>query len=653
MTTLHLLLAAFLVSACGGDDDDPAPGADAAPGDAGPVDAASDAEVTDGVVLLWDAPAGELDAFPDDSFTRDDPGARTGLRVELTAERVPLVAESPPLFRQMFETMTALDGFGLTAGLYLRFDADLDPATLAGEVHLVCETAGGPAAWPFEHRLVDEAEDVVGQTLVVEPIRPLPPATRCLFALSDGARGADGRAVVGSAAMRAALAGRGDDRVGPRMAAAGDTLVALGAIGAASEVVGAVVFTTQSVHEDALAIAADVAGHAVVARPETSCTSETTWVRCEGSYPSVDYRGPDGVIAEEQPPETPATYDVRFTAWLPLERPGPFGGDALPTVVFGHGLGGDRGQAEALADVAAPMGIATIAIDALSHGDHPTATQDVDLLRILDFFGIDVDAQTFLPLVMRDHFRQSTYDKLQLLRLLEGGLDLDGDEAADLDPARLAYLGVSLGGIMGPELLALAPALQVGVLIVPGGRVGSIVSDGEMFSILIDAMRPEGTTDGDLERFFPILQTILDRGDAAVWATGLLDAPDARPPGLPPSAPHLLLGMVIDDDTVPNVSTRALARAYGIPLVPPVLQPIPPLETTAAAPVFGNGEGGRTVGLFQFDRIVDDEGRVVTATHSNVGDSTVGLECWSRFLRGWLEDGVPVIVDPYAELGVP
>jgi len=649
-----LLIAAALAAAgCGGDDDDGAPARDAGADAAPEPDAGIDAAAPDGVVLMWDAPGGALDAFPDDSFTRDDPGARTGLRVELTAERVAAVAAAPAQFREMFESMSALDGFGLVAALYLRFDGDVEPSSLEGEVHLVCEPAGGPAAWPIEHHLVDESADVEGQTLVVEPVLPLPPKTRCALALTDGARGVDGRPVVPSAAMRRALSGAGDPRVAPRVAAVGDTLVALGLAAAPAEVVGAVVFTTQSVHEEALAIAADVAARSVGARPGTTCADGSTFRRCDGAFTSVDYRGPDGVIAEEQPPETPASYEVPFTAWLPLERPGPFGGDALPTVVFGHGLGGDRGQAEALAEVAAPMGIATIAIDALSHGEHPTATQDVDLLRILDFFGIDAEAQTFRPLVMRDHFRQSTYDKLQLLRLVQGGLDLDGDDVPDLDADRLGYLGVSLGGIMGPELLALAPAFQVGVLIVPGGRVASIVSDGEMFQILVDAMRPDDATDGDIERFFPILQTILDRGDAAVWASGLLDAPEDRPAGMPPSAPHLLLGMVIDDDTVPNVSTRALARAYGVPLVPPVLQEIPPLPVTAAAPVSGNGEGGRTVGLFQFDRIVDEDGRVVTATHSNVGASTVGLACWSRFLEGWLADDLPVIVDPYAELGIP
>ena len=219
-----------------------------------------------------------------------------------------------------------------------------------------------------------------------------------------------------------------------------------------------------------------------------------------------------------------------FTAWLPLERPGPYGGDAFPTLIYGHGLGGDRNQGEVLAGFAAPRGIATIAIDALRHGDHPTATSRSALGRTLDFFALSTADLSFKPFVMRDQFRQSTYDKLQLVRLLEQGLDLDGDGVADLDGGRLLYLGVSLGGIMGPELLALAPAVRAAVLVVPGGRVSSIVRDADQFSLLIDMMRPEDVTDGDVDRFFPILQTAIERGDAAAWARWRsLLPPTARP----------------------------------------------------------------------------------------------------------------------------
>jgi len=249
---------------------------------------------------------------------------------------------------------------------------------------------------------------------------------------------------------------------------------------------------------------------------------------------------------------------------------------------------------------------------------------------------------------MRDHFRQSTYDKLQLVRMIEGGVDVDGDQVADLDAGRMAYLGVSLGGIMGPELLALAPSLRAGVLVVPGGRVGNIVRDADQFQIVVQIMRPEDATDGDVERFFPVLQTVLDRGDAVAWAPALLDEP---PAGFPGAAPDLLMGMVLDDDTVPNSTNLALARALDVPVVPPELREVGLVGETGPAPVTGNLADGRTAGLLQFDQIPAGDG-MEAATHSNVASSDVGVEAWFRFLDSWLTAPAPTIVDPYAELGL-
>ena len=620
----------------------------------------------DGVAFLWDPGAGELAAFPDDAFTVDDAASRTGLRPSMDPEQFPILAEVPDTYRQIFSDMSKLDGFGITAGMMFRFDGALDPASLwsgvetadpAAPIVLVVETADGPTPWPYEARLTDE-----GATVILEPMAPLPPATRCYVALTTRLATVDGRAVIPSTAMRKALAKESVDdnsaRVAPRIAAAAEQLVnEVGAAASTDELAGVVVFTTQSVYEDAIVIAADIASRTVEADPAIACVTEATWVRCDGTFTAVDYRGADGFIEDIGPggaPDTSTTYSLPFVAWLPLDAPAdaPYGGDAYPAMIFGHGLGSGRNQGDRLAEFAAPRGIATVAIDALRHGDHPTATARSTLVRTMDFFGISTDDLSFLPLVMREQFRQSTYDKLQLLRMIELGLDLDGDGAADLDADRVQYFGVSLGGIMGPELVALAPRIKTAILAVPGGRVSSIVSDADQFGIVIDLMRPPDATDGDVDRFFPILQTMLDRGDAAAWATHLLTAPADRPAGFPASAPHILMGMVLDDDTVPNTANRALARAMGIPVVPPLRQEVGLVGVTAEAPVSGNLLDGRTAGLLQFDLVPDDAGGMKPATHSNVSDSEVGIEAWFRFMDGFLGDGTPVIVDPYAELGL-
>ena len=610
------------------------------------------------VELAWNPGGGQLSVFPDDALTVADTTSRTGLRPAIEPLDFELLADAPETFQEIFRDLATLDGFGLTAGITLRFDAALDPtsvdsgeltANLAAPVVIMVETATGATPWPYEAELTDE-----DMTLILEPMIPLPPKTRVYVAVTTRLRSASGLSLAPSPAMKAALAGDAVDaatgRVAERIAGSATAFIAAGGASSIEELAGVVVFTTQSVYEDAGAIADLFAARDI--RPTAiECVTEELWIACEGSFLAVDYRGADGFIEDVGSVDADTTYEIPFTVWLPLVAPGPYGGDAFPTLIYGHGLGGGRDQGARLAEFAAPRGMATIAIDALKHGDHPTAESNAPLTRILDFFGISTQDLSFKPLLMREHFRGSSYDKLQLVRMLELGVDVDGDQQVDLDPARVSYLGVSLGGIMGPELLALAPSIGAAVLVVPGGRVSSIVSDAEQFGIIIELMRPDDSTDGDVDRFFPVLQTMLERGDAAVWAPYLLG--DERPSSMPVSAPHLLMGMVLDDDTVPNTANRALARALNIPLVPPLRQEVGLITTTGAAPIAANLADGRTAGLLQFDRVEDDGGGTRPATHSNVGDSDVGAEAWFHFLDSYLTTGTPEIIDPYEQLGIP
>ena len=205
---------------------------------------------------------------------------------------------------------------------------------------------------------------------------------------------------------------------------------------------------------------------------------------------------------------------------------------------------------------------------------------------------------------------------------------------------------------MGPELLALSPHLGAGVLVVPGGRVSAILSDSATFGGLVTLVRPRGTTDGDVRRFFPILQTILERGDAASYGEHILAA-RLTGSGDPQS---VLLGVVLDDDTVPNVANYTLARAFGdLPIVRQLLRPVPGLSAIDG-PVIGNypdGRGGAvTGGLLQFDVVHTDSGGVEMATHSNVGDSDVGASAWLDFLDTHFAGGPARIRDPYPEVGL-
>ena len=604
--------------------------------------------------LLYRPFGDELTVFPDDLYTVADSTTPTGRRVELTAETNGYVANIPRTFRPLFAALSTLDGFGTTGGGYLQFNHPLRAETVptgessanAGSAMLLgCLDAGNAERlipYPFETIITDDA------TVIFRPMVPLPERTECSIVVTRGLLGEDGAPVVAAAVLREALAGadpallRGQ---GAAMRRHRDAAVASG-LTTAEAVVAVVAFTTQSVTDEAIRIAASIASRPRAVTERLGCETGPLFRLCTVRFVADDYRNAAQVIEVNADATPLGTYDLLATIYLPL--PDVAAAAPYPTIIFGHGLNGERQQAGRLADFAAPQGIATISIDAPAHGEHPRASLGGGGAAFIEFFGLG--GSGFEPLVLRDHWRQAAYDKLALVELLKSGVDADGDGAADLATDHISYLGVSLGGIMGPEFLALTPEVKAAVLVVGGGRVTDILQFSETFGPLVDLLKPSGYDDNDVARFWPLAQTAIDRGDAASFArfisTQRLDG------GAPV---HLLNAHVLDDDIVPNVSNFALARALGLPHLGPVLRPIGILETGIALPVEANLPSGATGGTIQFDWV--NEGSIETpdwrtATHNNIGDSGVGAHAWLRFLDSWLQTGTPTIVDPYVELGL-
>ncbi len=611
-----------------------------APGDAGPSDP-PDAEAGEptgcAVDFVWDPrTATALETFPDDYYTDEDPDTATGLRPYLGPDRALWLGSIPGRYGANYRQIERLDGWGTSAGVILRFSGPVAPPE--GAIRFVGargESADDAYDVPFEIQRVDD-----GATLILWPMAPLAPATRHAVVVSAAIEAADGGCVSPSAGLAAALAGEAPfERIGARFEQA---LAWTGV--AADEAVAVAAFTTQSIADESVRIAADIAARSFAWSAPASCVETPAYRICDRPFGAADYRGPDGVVAGSEPV---SAYELEVRAWLPPGPPEP-----RPVAIFGHGLGVDREQAVIVAEWLSRAGIITVAIDAPAHGRHPTATPgSTELEQVTTFFGIDLRNQTLDALVLRDHFRQATYDKLQLLRLLREAPDLDGDGEPDVDPARLAYFGGSLGGIMGPELLSLSPDLSAALLTVPGGRVASIISDGPTFSVIVRAMTPVGTRPGDVARLFPLIQTLIERGDAVNYGPHVLRD---RLPGAGATPPHLLVNMAIDDSIIPNVSTRALARALAVPHVPPILQDIGGVPIAPPAPLSSNLDDGRTTaGLFQFDRGVRTPEQGVERADHDVAITAEGIAQTNRFFETWAATGVPEIIDPYEVLGTP
>ena len=177
--------------------------------------------------------------------------------------------------------------------------------------------------------------------------------------------------------------------------------------------------------------------------------------------------------------------EIYFNLFLP-SGPTPAGG--WPVAIFGHPNGAYKEDPSlSVAGSMAAHGIATLAINAVGHGFGPLGTLTVSqsvggpVTFSAGGRGIDQDGDgtiagneglTTAPprdiVFFTDGIRQTAADLMQLVRVIEVGMDVDGDGQHDLDPSRIFYFGQSFGANYGTVFLAVEPSVRAGVLTVAG-----------------------------------------------------------------------------------------------------------------------------------------------------------------------------------------
>lgn len=212
-----------------------------------------------------------------------------------------------------------------------------------------------------------------------------------------------------------------------------------------------------------------------------------------GKFESPNYENSEQVIpavgTRTGTPVVQGYNDIYFTMYLPsgLE---PAGG--WPVAIVSHGGGGYKDAklsgVPAFAATMAAKGIATIEINAVGHGFGSLSTLTVTLkngstVSLLEGGrGIDQDgngvigaaegfsaAMTQEIIAQRDGRIQTAADFMQLVQVIQAGVDVDGDGTGDLDPSRVYYIGASLGAWVGTPFVAVEPDLTAAVLNTVGG----------------------------------------------------------------------------------------------------------------------------------------------------------------------------------------
>ncbi|HET8873787.1 MAG TPA: Ig-like domain-containing protein [Gaiellaceae bacterium] len=571
--------------------------------------------------------AGQL--FPTNLLTVPDSTQVTGLRVNLPK---PDCAARPSDCADV-EVLNQLDGFNIQPRISIPLSGAINLSTISkATVFLVAqdEHVIGP------NQLVWEP---AANTLYVESDEQLDQSTTYLLVVTRGVHGTDGEPLDATTFRHDLNYGQTKDPAVKAYRKALLKALPLAKAGGAdpSDIAAASLFTTQSITPISQKIRSQLQGGDAnfvlgtggqrTVFPFSSVAS-VTWQRqvrtappnqfttgglflpllagvgtiAFGSYSSPDYETPAKIIpavgTATGTPVPQGTHSVQFSLFVPAGAR-PAGG--WPVAIFGHGFTDwKNGAPPVVAGRLALNGIASIAINVVGHGGGPLGTYTVGrtggqppVTLPLGGRGIDQNgdgaidstegvnaAPPFTLIGNRDGLRQTTIDLMQLVKVLEGGVDVDGDGTHDLSASRLYYAGQSFGGIYGTQLMGLEPDLHAGVLNVPGGPIIEIARLSPSFRILVGlsllSRTPSLYNAVPDPGFMNFHENIPLRGKPPVTATPdetaiqqLVDRSEwAQQAGNPAAyAPHVTAPVIYQfargDKTVPNPTTSAILRACG------------------------------------------------------------------------------------------
>ena len=444
-----------------------------------------------GVHALFDLAHRDTGPFPSDVFTVADSTHNTGRRVNLP---YPDCSGRGSDCRDL-DVINTLDGFNLQTRISIPFDGPVDvKKETRDNVFLISIGSALESGDNRTGTVVGINQivwDVFTQTLQVESDEVLAQHTRYALIVTNGLRDTLGRPVEATDDFRRF---RHTVREGYKQSVL-EAIYAARHIGVTeSDVVVASVFTTQSatavlekIRDQVRAATPEPADFLLGPQGErtvfslegvtgiefnqqravnaqlTSVPLNLSLVRdtfpgavgtlAFGKYRSTDYEVHPGeyippVGTRTGTPAVQGVNEIYFNLYLPS---GPMPAGGWPLAIFGHPNGGYKEDpSNAVAGSMAAHGIATLAINAVGHGFGPLGTLTVSqsvggpVTFSAGGRGIDQDGDgvigsseglsTAAPrdvLFFTDGIRQTAADLMQLVRVIQVGMDVDGDGQHD------------------------------------------------------------------------------------------------------------------------------------------------------------------------------------------------------------------------------
>jgi hypothetical protein len=561
--------------------------------------------------------------YPSDFLTVADSTTSTGLRLALPPGSLKVPDASTPIDMTPFNRG---DGAPTSSPILVHFGVEVGASFLANDtqtaetilatspIALVNETTGERVPFLSEMDANVNSSEPTGagrHALIIRPLVPLAFGTKYVVVITNAVLDANGDALPASKGFVALrdkiatdvpaienarghyediftlLAAHGYPRASLQLAWDYTTVsshIVIGPIAAMRTEVFAATTAPAPAAPDAGADAASDAGDAGVSPDAGNADTITYTITSvtasqyvtganivEGNFTPPNYLQADNTIlytADGLPTRqtTIPAPSYPFTMIVP-----PLGAtQSLALVVFGHGLFGDgrdyltTDYGSDIQPLSQSLGAVVIATDwiGLSSGD-------------LDLIISDVVPNLNRVGLVTDRLLQALVNNLSLIELSEGALQNDprvrlSQTQPLLDPARVYYYGVSLGGIEGSSLISVSRNITRAAVAVPGASWSNLLARSYDYAPIGAAI---GTKYPDLllqQEFITLMQSRFDPADPINLATLFQKNP------LPnsPSPRTVVIQESIDDCQVPNLTTELLARAYGIQEVTPDIVPI-------------------------------------------------------------------------------
>jgi len=591
------------VAACGGDDGT----TDGAPAECNPLGGTT-------CLLPW----------PSAAFLTADATTATGFRLDLDVKAMPVNIDGLPVEPAFFNRF---DGFAPSAPILVQFATgfagdnlprpDSPDESLAADAPIVLLDMDRMVRAPFFAEIDTNVADPTQKSLIIRPLIRLEPKTRYAVALRRSLKAPGGADLPISAAFAAVRDGTSFehprlhrerfDAIFAALATAGvpkdDLVLAWDFVTASDEFLQSDLLTMRDA-----ALPLIGTNGANLSFTKEAFTGNPTLVSkaFKGTFKSPDFMTDGEAVASiltrdaSGLPMAHGMRDANYAAIVP--KCAETATLPLPTIVFGHGLFGsaaDYIDDDFLQKVANQLCFNIVA------GDFIGLTERQ--INVAALAANDLNKASGIT----EKLAQSVIDFIALEQLVRGPMRTDADFQQGgmpvIDPAKVYYLGGSLGGIMGNVFMAYDPFITRGALGVPGGAWTMLFERSIAWSALKGAAQGSYTDPLEYQQLIVLLGAHFEPYDPITTAANIVNDPL---PGTP--AKQIMMYEAIGDCLVNNYSTETVVRTMGLQHVTPSVktpwgipgtsddltlgftsydEPPPPLPptTTNAQPATDNG----------------------------------------------------------------